>query len=46
MSIAASLAGGRGQEKNVYMTLVPFAIAAMLVLIGFAVSIISIGALN
>ncbi|WP_193088847.1 L-lactate permease [Advenella sp. FME57] len=46
MSIAASLAGGRGQEKGAYMTLFPFALVAMVLLIGFAMSIIAVGTLN
>ncbi len=44
MSIAAGLAGGRGQERQVYRGLLPYAAMALLVLLVFALFVISPGA--
>lgn len=43
MSIAASLAGGYGEERRVYGQLLPFGLAALLLLIGAALWVASTG---
>ena len=40
MSIAATLSNGRGQERQVYAQLLPFAVMALLVLMGLAVGVV------
>ena len=46
MSIAASLAGGHGEERRVYGQVLPFGLAALLLLIGMAMWVASTGGTN
>lgn len=46
MSIAASLAGGHGEERRVYGQVLPFGLAALLLLIGMAMWVASTGRTN
>lgn len=45
MTIAASLAGGQGQERQVYALLLPFAAAGFALLIAMALAIVAAGTL-